>query len=109
MNDDEIYRGIGEILVAIAPADAQEIILDAELSLENDHCKLLFDYIGENGEKKWFLPETARVDSDLFDLLVKMRVFFEANKLYMEGKPWTGCIVRLSLDAMKIEIDFKYD
>ncbi|WP_183131995.1 hypothetical protein [Pseudomonas syringae group genomosp. 3] len=48
MIDDKIYQGIGEILIAIAPPEAQEVIVEAELSLENYHCKLLFDYIAEN-------------------------------------------------------------
>ncbi|MBD8189832.1 hypothetical protein [Pseudomonas viridiflava] len=76
MIDDEIYQGIGKILVAIAPPEAQEVIVEAELSLEKDHCKL-FDYIAEKGEKQWFMPKTAKVDSDPLDLLVRLRSFLK--------------------------------
>ncbi|WP_416310905.1 hypothetical protein [Pseudomonas sp. W03] len=107
--DDEIYRNIGEILVAISPDDAEAILVDAELSPEGDHCKLLFDYVRPDGGKQWLLPGSAKVDSDLLDLFVRLRDFFEANGLYVEGKPWSGCIVELCLRSMKISIDFKYE
>lgn len=76
--------------------------------MENDHCKLSFDDTAEKGEKQWFIPKTAKVDSDLLDLLLRLRSFFETRKLYTEGKPWTGCTVKRSLKKMKIKIDFKY-
>lgn len=107
--DDEIYQGIGEVLVAISPADAEVVLVEAELSPEGGHCKLLFDYVGPSGTKQWFLPSSAKVDSDLLDLFVRLRSFFESDGLYAEGKPWKGCIVELCLRSMKIKIDFKYE
>ena len=107
--DDEIYQGIGEILVAISPADAEVVLLEAELSPEGDHCKLLFDYLVPSGTKQWFSPSSAKVDSDLLHLFVRLRNFFESNGHYTEGKPWKGCIVELCLRSMKIKIDFKYE
>lgn len=74
---DDIYKSIGETLVAIAPADAETVEVDAEISPEGDHCKLLFDYTDVSGQKKWFLPTTAKVDSDLLKQLVKLRLFFD--------------------------------
>lgn len=58
--DDEIYQGIGEILVAISPADAEVVLVEAELSPEGDHCKLLFDYLGPSGTKQWFCQVVRR-------------------------------------------------
>tara|TARA_Y100001970_G_scaffold283070_1_gene397376 strand:+ start:1096 stop:1263 length:168 start_codon:yes stop_codon:yes gene_type:complete len=55
------------------------------------------------------LPSSAKVDSDLLDLFVRLRSFFELNGLYAEGKPWKGCVVELCLRSMKIKIDFKYE
>ncbi|URD43843.1 hypothetical protein M6G63_06200 [Pseudomonas sp. BYT-5] len=77
--DDEIYQGIGEILVAISPADAEVVLVEAEFSPEGDHCKLLFDYLVPSGTKQWFLPSSAKVDSDLLHLFVRLRNFFESN------------------------------
>jgi hypothetical protein len=107
--DNEIYQSIGEILVAISPSDAEVVFVEAELSPEGDHCKLLFDYVGSSGTKQWFLPDSAKVDSDLLDLFVRLRTFFESNGLYVDGRPWGGCVVELCLRSMKIKIDFKYD
>ena len=95
-------------LAAISPADAEVVLVEAELSSEGDHCKLLFDYVGPSGAKQWFLPSSAKVDSDLLDLFVRLSSFFELNWLYAEGKPWKGCVVELCLRNMKIKIDFKY-
>lgn len=106
--DDDIYQGIGEILAAIAPPDADVVLVEAELSSEDDHCKFLFDYISPSGAKQWFLPNSAEVDSDLLDLFVRLRSFFELNDLYAAGKPWKCCVVELSLRSMKIKIEFKY-
>ncbi len=106
--DDEIYQSIGEILVAISPSDAVVAYIEAELSPEGDHCKLLFDYVDSSGSKQWFLPSSARVDSDLLDLLVRLRRFFELNGLYADGEPWVGCVVELNLRNMKINVGFKY-
>ncbi|MCO7620094.1 hypothetical protein [Pseudomonas guariconensis] len=107
--DDEIYQGIGEVLVAISPADAEVVLVEAELSPEGDHCKLLFDYLDLSGTKQWFLPSSVKVDSDLLHLFVRLRNFFESYGLYAEGKPWKVCIVELCLRSMKIKIDFKYE
>jgi len=38
-NDQEIYKDIGTVLYSIAPDEAKKIIMRAELSPENDHCK----------------------------------------------------------------------
>ena len=108
MTDDEIYRSVGQILYDISPSAAQQVIVDAQITPENDHCKLLFDYIGQDGKKQWFLPPSARVDSDLFDLLVKLKAFFASKNLYPEGKPWTGCIIMFSVEKTSIKFDFKY-
>jgi hypothetical protein len=42
MSEDEIYRQIGQILIDTAPDAASAVIVEAELSPEDDHCKLLF-------------------------------------------------------------------
>lgn len=106
--DDEIYQSIGEILIAISPSDAEVAYIEAELSTKGDHCKLLFDYVDSSGAKQWFLPSSAKVDSDLLDLFVRLRAFFESNGLYIDGEPWIGCVVEIDLRNMKIKMDFKY-
>ncbi|WP_156115477.1 MULTISPECIES: hypothetical protein [Xenorhabdus] len=44
MSDDKLYSEIGRILYESAPDNAQKILLDVELSPENDHAKFLYDY-----------------------------------------------------------------
>ncbi|RXR08658.1 hypothetical protein [Pseudoxanthomonas composti] len=107
--DNKIYEGIGAVLVAISPADAEVVMVEAEISPGEDHCNLLFDYLGPSGKKQWFLPSSAKVDNDLLDLFVRLRNFFESNGLYAGGRPWKSCIVELCLRSMKIKIDFKYE
>lgn len=106
---DEIYNAIGEILASIAPAGAETVEVDAEISPEGDHCKLLFDYTDVGGQKNWFLPKTAKVDSDLLNLLVKLRLFFDENNFYSGNKPWGGCLIVVNLRTAKVKIEFRYD
>lgn len=106
--DDKIYHGIGQLLLDAAPHGAKEVIVAAEVSQSNDHCKLLFDYIDTSNKKQWFMPDNATTDSEILDLLVKLKTYFESNNLYKEGEPWKSCTMSLSLETMKIKIDFTY-
>jgi hypothetical protein len=83
--------------------------VDAEISPEGDHCKLLVDYTDVSGQKKWFLPTTAKVDSDLLKQLVKLRLFFDENNFYSGNKPWVGCLIVVNLRKAKTQIEFRYD
>lgn len=107
--DQEIYNDIGSILLSSAPEKAVKLILKAELSPENDHCKLLFDYLNTNGEYNWFLPDNSQVDGDLLDLLVELRNYFVANFKSQEKPFWHGCEVTVDVETLKIHINFKYD
>lgn len=106
--DDGLYSEIGRILFESAPGNAQKIYLDAELSPENDHAKFLYDYINNQGEKTWFLPETPAIDSLLLEKLVKLRYFY-LEQCFTGGYPvWHGCLVTVDLENMKISIDYRY-
>lgn len=104
--EDRIYHSLGQLLLNIAPPDAKKIIVEAALTEENDHCRLLYDYITSEGEKHWFLPPSAKVDSEIFDLLVELRRFFELNNLYPEGNSWRACVITLDRPNTQIHIDF---
>ena len=107
--DDELYSEIGRILFESAPENAQIILLDAELSPEDDHAKFLYDYVDTKGVKTWFLPGTPATDSLLLERLVELRKYFVANNL-TNGKPaWHGCLVTVDLEKMKINLDHRYD
>jgi hypothetical protein len=107
--DDRIYHEMGQILFDIAPQGAREIIVDAEITPENDHCKLLFDFVDEAGKTQWFLPPSGQVDSDIFDLLVQLKQFFATHDLFPEGQQWHGCTIKLLMEKPNIKFDFKYD
>ncbi|ANI61883.1 hypothetical protein ABH908_004883 [Pseudomonas frederiksbergensis] len=50
MSEDDIYLQLGQILLDTSPATAMKVIVEAELSPENDHCQFLFDYVDEDGK-----------------------------------------------------------
>ncbi|KGM27451.1 hypothetical protein KS18_15160 [Photorhabdus luminescens] len=107
--DDKIYAEIGQLLYNAAPDNAKKIIMDTELSLEGDCCQFKYDYIDSNDEMRWFLPEDGIIDHRLRELLVTLRQFFIEN-IHSEKKPhWSGCIVTVDVEKMKLNIDFKYD
>ncbi|WP_225816018.1 hypothetical protein [Photorhabdus antumapuensis] len=109
VSDDELYSEIGRILYEAAPDDAQRILLDVELSPENDHAKFLYDYVDESGCKKWFLPLSPKTDRDLIENLAMLRKHYVENNL-TSGRPvWYGCVVTVDLENMKIRIEFKYE
>lgn len=107
--DDEIYKEIGQLLYNSAPDDAKLIIMDAELSPEGDSCRFNYDYINDNNEKKWFLPEDGLTDQRLRELLVSLREFFIENFKSKQKPFWHGCIVKLDIEKSEINIEFKYD
>ena len=77
--DQEIYNDIGSVLLSIAPENASKVIMRAELSPENDHCKCEFDYINaDTGNTDWF-SAGAQANGDLFDFLVELRNYFLDN------------------------------
>ncbi|MDX5628476.1 MULTISPECIES: hypothetical protein [unclassified Brenneria] len=107
--DQEIYNDIGSILLAVVPDGASKVIMRAELSPENDHCKCEFDYVDKySGNTNWF-SAGARANSDLLDLLVELRNYFIANFRTQEKTFWHGCEVTVDVETLKIHIDFKYD
>ncbi|CAI0979183.1 Uncharacterised protein [Serratia rubidaea] len=107
--DQEIYNDIGSILFAIAPDIASKVIMRAELSPENDHCKCEFDYVNATtGDTDWF-SAGAQANGDLFDLLVELRDYFVDNFKSQEKPFWHGCEVTVNVETLKINIDFKYD
>lgn len=107
--DNELYSEIGRILFESAPENAQIILLDAELSPEDDHAKFLYDYVDTKGEQTWFLPGTPATDRLLLEKLVELKKYYVANNL-TNGKPaWHGCLVTVDLEKMKINLDYRYD
>lgn len=107
--DQEIYNDIGSILLAIVPDDASKVIMRAELSPENDHCKCEFDYVDKRTMNINWFTAGAKASSDLLDLLVELRNYFVANFKSQEKPFWHGCEVTVDIETLKINIDFKYD
>lgn len=107
--DEELYSEIGRILFESAPEDAQLILLDAELSPENDHAEFLYDYVNKQGEKTWFLPGTPATDSLLLKKLAELRSFYATEGLTSGLPVWHGCLVTVDLEKMKINLEYRYD
>ncbi|WP_416768937.1 hypothetical protein ACMGT0_15875 [Pseudomonas sp. RHF3.3-3] len=109
MSEDEIYLAIGEILFSIAPDEARFVVVDAEISKGNDHCKLLFDYIDADGKKDWFSPPSSKVDSDLFDCLLLLKKEYSEKGMVGDFPLWVGCELSFDVERSKLSIDFRYD
>lgn len=108
MSEEEIYRRIGQILIDAAPASAVAVIVEAELSPEDDHCKLLFDYIDGTGNKDWFSPGSPDVDVGIHENLIALRKLYKAQNLTAALPVWNACVVELDVVLGKLKIDFKY-
>lgn len=109
LSEDEIYKNIALILMDEAPEGAARVILDAQLSREDDHCKLVFDYVDVSGQTHWFSPRSAMTDSELMNNLVDLRKIFIEKHLDSGRGGWSGCVIDLDVVDPKIKIDFKYE
>lgn len=103
-----IYNEIGQLLFNIAPEGAKTVIMKAELSPDEDHCKCQFDYINKSNDIKRFLGG-ARANRDMLDYLVKLRQYSIDNNLTNGLPAWVGCIVTVDIENAKIDIEFKYE
>lgn len=107
MDDQVLYQKIGQLLVDAGPADAQKLIVRAELFSEGDGGRYEFDYVDKMGALNWFDPD-ARAVGDLTKLLVKLREYYLENKLTAGEPAWTGCVISLNVDEMKFGVEFIY-
>ena len=76
MNElDDLHNKIGQLLVDAGPANAMKIIARAKLSLDGESCEYEYDYLDQEGDEDWFVPDKL-ASHDLRLLLVKMRDFY---------------------------------
>jgi hypothetical protein len=109
MSEDDIYLQLGKILLDTSPVTAMKVIIEAELSPENDHCQLLYDYVDEEGKQDWFSPVSAQVDVELFECLVELRKIYTRHGVTGECPIWSGCVITLDVAVSKLAVEFKYD
>ncbi|EOM8399870.1 hypothetical protein, partial [Escherichia coli] len=109
MNElDDLHNKIGQLLVDAGPANAMKIIARAKLSLDGESCEYEYDYLDQEGDEDWFVPDKL-ASHDLRLLLVKMRDFYIQNNM-TNGKPaWIGCEIIVDIPEEKISINFQYD
>ncbi|OVZ94939.1 hypothetical protein CBW54_00550 [Yersinia kristensenii] len=107
--ENDLYVRIGGALYNEAPENARIILLNAELSPENDHAKFLFDYVDNEGNKDWFSPENPQTDSELMDCLIQLRNYYVENNLTNDRPAWHSCEVTFDVEHMKLSIEFQYD
>lgn len=108
MGDQVLYQKIGQLLFDAGPSNAQKIVVRAELFPESDGGSYEFDYFDKAGDLDWFDPD-ARAVGGLTELLVQLRNYFAENGLFKNGVIWSGCVITLDVEKVKITIDFKYD
>ncbi|ETS32498.1 hypothetical protein TI10_08260 [Photorhabdus luminescens subsp. luminescens] len=105
---DTLHNKIGQLLVDAGPEDAREIIVCARLSPEGDTCEYEYDYTDNKGHQDWFVPD-KNASYDLRLLLVELRKYYIENHLTNGLPAWNGCLVKVDLEKMKINIEFKYE
>ncbi|WP_035061213.1 hypothetical protein [Andreprevotia chitinilytica] len=102
--DEKLYQEIAQVLVNVAPEDAEQIFVRAELSAEDDHCKFEFDYSDQAGNIKWFTGG-GKANSQLLELLVQLRKFW----ISQGQSKWKGCEIKFDVNKSKIQMNFKFD
>ncbi|WP_141248863.1 hypothetical protein [Pseudomonas sp. HAR-UPW-AIA-41] len=107
-SENDIYNRIAVILKEITPSNSTQTVCTAELSVNNDHAKISYDYIDNSGVKDWFIPATASADSELLDLFVELRKFFIHNNYCTAENPWSSCTVEFNFESNNIELSVKY-
>ena len=107
MDDQVLYQKIGQLLVDAGPADAQKLIVRAELFSEADGGNYEFDYVNRLGDLNWFDPD-GRAVGDLTELLVELREYYVENKLTAGEPVWTGCVISLDVNEMRFGVEFVY-
>ncbi|MBK5647338.1 MAG: hypothetical protein I4N51_09775, partial [Acinetobacter sp.] len=103
--EQEIYNDIGEVILSIAPENAQKIIVQSILAKESDCGEFTYDYIDSQGIKQW-VKDTKNASELLLDLLVELRTYFVENIESESGEKsfWHGCIITVDLETLKINI-----
>ncbi|MEI9582309.1 hypothetical protein, partial [Enterobacter asburiae] len=85
MNElDDLHNKIGQLLVDAGPANVMKLIARAKLSLDGESCEYVYDYLDQEGDEDWFVPDKL-ASHDLRLLLVKMRDFYIQNNMTKEG------------------------
>ncbi|HHB7050235.1 TPA: hypothetical protein ACN7KQ_001183 [Klebsiella pneumoniae] len=107
-NLDALHSKIGQLLVNTGPKNAKEIIARAKLSLDGESCEYEYDYIDQEDNEDWFVPDKL-ASYDLRLLLVEMRDFYIKKNMTNGKSAWTSCEIIVDIPAAKIYISFQYD
>ncbi len=99
---EDIYQNIGSILNALAPIEAEEITLHAEIKAE-DVIDFQFFYIDKKGNNGSF-SGGGKANYELFKLLMRLRNEFKS----IHEDEWNACTFTLNRTG-KFSMDFSYD
>lgn len=105
---DDLHNKIGQLLVDAGPVNATKIIVRAKLPLDGESCEYEYDYLDQEGNGDWFVPDKL-ASHDLRLLLVKMRDFYIQNNMTNGRLGWTGCEITVDILEEKININLQYD
>jgi len=102
--DVQICNEIGQLLYSAAPEEAKIIVMQADLSDEDDHAQFAFDFVDGIGNESWFTGG-ANVNRQLLELLVEHRRFFVAK-----NQPrWKRCKFTVDVEAGKYSLELEYE
>lgn len=105
---DDLHNKIGQLLVDAGPVNAKKIIARAKLPLDGESCEYEYDYIDQEDDEDWFVPDKL-ASHDLRLLLVKMRNFYIQNNMTNGKAAWTACEITVDIPEEKININLQYD
>ena len=102
--DVQICNEIEQLLYSAAPHEAKIIVMQADLSDEDDHAQFAFDFVDGIGNESWFTGG-ANVNRQLLELLVEHRRFFVSK-----NQPrWKRCKFTVDVEADKYSLELKYE
>ncbi|WP_312998783.1 hypothetical protein [Leclercia sp.] len=105
---EDLHNQIAQLLVNAGPADAKTIIARAKLALDGESCEYEYDYIDQQDNEDWFVPDKL-ASYHLRLQLVNLRDYYMQNNMTNGKAPWTGCDITIDIPAEKISINLKYD
>jgi hypothetical protein len=103
MRESDIYKRVGQLLFNGSPEGAHSLVMDAEISEDNDATTFRNTYVNSKGDIGWFRCD-PNANHEISTLLVELRELFVKEHRGF----WLGLVFKLDLNSGKFDVEFKY-